>query len=254
MLPNLPKPDISTGVDAGWQLSMDESQPSADDSSSLPAPGADPGGGSDDLRGCFHTLLRNLPWPSRDAARRITTVGVTSCYRREGVSTIAIQTARTAAGSQNHRVLLVDANLTYPAVHQVLGLSLTPGLAEVVLNEQALIPAVRGTPQRLFVLTAGEGEPVRVYGAADRWSEVLAKLRQNFDLVVFDLPAISEVGSAMYLFGLLDGVILVVEHEQVRREAAQQKRQDLMRANANILGVAFNKRKEHIPAWLYRSL
>jgi hypothetical protein len=136
-----------------------------------------------------------------------------------------------------------------------LDLGLGPGLAEVIVDQRPVSAAMQILlPGRLWVLTAGCGEPGRVYGATDRWRSVLGNLKQGFDLVVLDLPATGEAASAMHLFGLLDGLVLVVEHERVRWEVAQKTRQGLIRARANVLGVAFNKRTEHIPAWLYRTL
>lgn len=209
----------------------------------------------DEFQEYFQTLLRNLPWPSRGSARRLTTVGLTSCYRREGVSTIAVRTALAAARTVGHHVLLVDANLTHPSVHELFHVRREPGLANVVLDdhplEAALQPLVAG---RLSLLTAGRGGSAGAWAAVAGWATLLARLQQDFALAVFDLPATSEIGSAMQLFGLFDGVVLVVEHERVRWEVAQRKRQGLLRAQANLVGVAFNKRTEHIPAWLYRTL
>ena len=209
----------------------------------------------DDVREHFRRLLRNLPWPGGGTARRITTVALTSCVRGDGVSTCAALTAVTAAGAGNHKVALIDANLAHPAVHRRFGIEVAPGLAEVVSGHRppsAVLHAV--WPGRLWVLTAGQAEPGRLYGDTERWARILAEMAHEFDLVVLDMPAIGDVASAMHLFGLFDGVVLVVEHERVRWEVAQKKRQGLLRARANLVGVAFNKRTEHIPAWLYRTL
>lgn len=247
--PTRPSTDVA---DASWQYTVgtpDEQQPDLNSEPHLHSLGDE-----QDVPECFRTLLRNLPWPGSGLTRRLTTLGVTSFYRGEGVSTIAAQTALAAAAAGSYRVLLVDGNLAAPAVHRVFRQDLSPGLADVVLDHHPLPAAIRRTGEHLAVLTAGCGEPARVYEPAARWTSILNSLKQNFDLVVFDLPATSEANSAWHLFGMFDGVVLVVEHERVRWEAAYQKRQTLLRANANVLGVAFNKRTEHIPAWLYRTL
>jgi Mrp family chromosome partitioning ATPase len=202
----------------------------------------------------FRALLRNLPWPADGATRRITTLGITSCYRHEGVTTVAAHTALAATGSRDQRVLLVDANLPNPSLHRFFGARSGPGLKEVILEQLPLDAALCETASGVQLLTAGQGELARLYEATDRWRELLTQLKRDFDLVILDLPAASEAGTAMHLFSLVDGVLLVVEHERVRWEAAQQKRHSLRRANANLIGVAFNKRIEHIPAWVYRTL
>jgi Mrp family chromosome partitioning ATPase len=208
----------------------------------------------EDRQDYFRALLRHLPWPADGATRPITTLGVTSCYRHEGVTTVAAHTALAAAGARNQRVLLVDANLSNASLHRLFGVSSVPGLKEVILEQLPLDAVLCESSGGVHLLTAGQGDPARVYEATDRWRELFAQLKRDFDLVVIDLPAASEAGTAAHLFSLVDGVLLVVEHERVRWEAAQQKRLGLRRAKANLVGVVFNKRIEHIPAWLYRTL
>jgi succinoglycan biosynthesis transport protein ExoP len=49
---------------------------------------------------------------------------------------------------------------------------------------------------------------------------------------------------------LLDGVVLVVEAERTRTYAVQNMASSLRGAGVNLLGVAMNKRREHVPTWL----
>ena len=51
-----------------------------------------------------------------------------------------------------------------------------------------------------------------------------------------------------------DGVVLVVESEKTRWEVAESARKWIKSGNGNVLGVVLNKRKYHIPNWLYRRL
>ena len=72
--------------------------------------------------------------------------------------------------------------------------------------------------------------------------------------MVFDLPAATESSSAIRLAGMLDGVLLVVETERIRREVARHVAGQLSQSGATLLGVVLNKRQQHVPHWLYRTL
>jgi len=195
----------------------------------FPSPGAaapDPAADADGPD-YFHALLRNLPWPSSGSARCVRTVGMTSCYRGEGVSTIAIHSAIAAAGSGNYSVLLVDANFADPKVHRVFDLPAAPGLAEALSSGESCRGTVRRTRQNnLSVLPTGNGDAARLYEAMDRFAALVAELKNDFDLTIFDMPASGQASPASHLFRLFDGVVLVVEDERVRWEVAQRLQRD----------------------------
>jgi len=201
------------------------------------------------------TVLRGLEWPTGGAAPK--TLGLTSCESGEGVSTLAVQVAVAAASCGELRILLVDANLLRPAVHRFFDRQPQPGLAEILLGQAKFSESVQPAPVAgLSLLAAGACRPEglsRVYDSP-RWPELMERLRQDFSLVVFDLPAAARTTAVMRLAGLLDGVLLVVEAERVRWEAAQRFEEMLHRAGAHLLGAVLNKRRRHLPGWLDRRL
>ena len=210
---------------------------------------------ADETQEYYQALLRGLPWPGNGLARRVRTVGLTSCYSGEGVSMVASRAAAAAAGSGTYNALLVDANVGRPSLHSAFDLSLTPGLSEVLSEEASCGAAVQQTRQsHLSVLTAGSAAITGVYEAVDRLNVLLGELKKGFDLVVFDMPAVGQVPSSLEWFRLFDSVVLVVEDERVRWQVGQRTAKSLRRAGANLAGVAFNKRHEHIPNWLYKTL
>jgi len=70
------------------------------------------------VREYCRALLRRLEWPSGGSSRSLRTLGVTSCTGGEGVSTVAAHLAAAAAAWGTYSVLLVDANLLGPSVHE----------------------------------------------------------------------------------------------------------------------------------------
>jgi capsular exopolysaccharide synthesis family protein len=213
-------------------------------------------GFSADVQEYALTILRGVGWPmGGNAAPRV--LGLTSCERGEGVSILATQLAVAAASCGTHRVLLVDANLHCPSAHRILDRELTPGLADILFGRSKLSEGIQAAPvANLSLLTAGtvhDEALSRVYDCP-HLPELIGNLRQEFSLVVFDLPATANTSAAFRLAGMLDGVLLVVEAERVRWEAAQRVGELLHRSNAHLLGAILNKRRRHLPGWLDRRL
>jgi capsular exopolysaccharide synthesis family protein len=204
----------------------------------------------------FQTLLRRIPWPSVAGRPQVSTLGVTSCTRGEGVSTVAANLATTAATLTASRVLLVDTNLENPTVHNSFGLSLGPGLAESLIDGTRLITNVQSLGNSsLEVLTAGRrtGTTFEAFHQPNLLP-LVAALKENYDLVIFDMPATVQSSGAARLAGMLDGVLLVVAAEETRCEVAKRTKDLLTRDNTNLLGVVLNKQQQHVPNWLYRTL
>ena len=211
---------------------------------------------SAELRERYCTLLRRLPWPGNDPAQGVRAVGVTSCCSGEGVSTVAAQLAVTAASCGERRVLLVDAHAARPAVHAAFGVPLAPGLSEVACNAADLSTAVRPSALgNLWLLPAGHanGQPFPDYGLP-AWDEIVAAVRQDYQLIVFDMPAARQTSAVIALARLLDGVLLVIEAERLGHDVLLPMKEMLLESDVRLLGAVLNKRRQYVPAWLHRML
>jgi Mrp family chromosome partitioning ATPase len=144
---------------------------------------------------------------------------------------------------QERRVVLVDANLSQPAVARRFGAVPVPGLVECVCGGESAREALQPTSvQNLFVLPAGQMRvsPARVYDSTDL-AAVADELAGHCELVVFDLPPLGRASCANRLPAALDGVLLVVEAEGVHWEVAQRAKELLQYAGARIVGCVLNK-------------
>ena len=182
-------------------------------------------------------------------------IGVTSCVRREGVSVVAANLASCAADLSPGKVLLVDANPRRAAVASRFGVRPSPGLADCLSGELAAQECITGTThENLFVLPAGPSDPHPGRFADARAIHLTENLRQDFELIVIDLPPASEMDETVLASQLVDGFLLVLESERTRRQVAQRVKRQFEQVNARVLGVVLNKRKNHIPGWLYHRL
>ncbi|MBD3275800.1 MAG: P-loop NTPase [Candidatus Marinimicrobia bacterium] len=182
-------------------------------------------------------------------------IGVTSSHGGEGVSTVAVNLAKVLAISREEQVLLADANYLKPAIHTEFQIAQAPGLGEAIWEDADLELVIRPTPkENLFVLPAGAVNRGPFQFDPRRFPAVYQALTAKFHHIVFDLPPAGESSAVLKLASHLDGIILTVQAERVRYEVAKKTKERLKVAGANILGGVLNRRKYHIPEWLYRTL
>ncbi|MBN9758121.1 Tyrosine-protein kinase EpsD [Pseudonocardia sp. Ae406_Ps2] len=155
-----------------------------------------------------------------DGARRLRTavtarggnravLAVASAVRGEGRTTTALALAAAFAGTE--RVAVVEADLRNPGIAGLLGLPPDRGLAEVLAGRATLGDAMlRWDAAGVDVLVAGgpgAGLGADLQGPA--MAGVLALLRERYDVVLVDGPAVRESSEAVELARLADGVLLV---------------------------------------------
>jgi succinoglycan biosynthesis transport protein ExoP len=187
------------------------------------------------------------------AGQPVRAVGLTSCYRHEGVSTVSAVVALAAACQR--KVLLLDANLTHPSIHRRFRVDTAPGVLQAIGGEVLPTDCIQTSSLGVSVITAGcEPGPAATFLRADLALPLLQNLALHFDLILLDLPAISDDSSALELSTIMDGVVFVVESERVHRQAAQRTMSRLQQSGVQLIGAVFNKRRDYTPGWLYRML
>jgi Mrp family chromosome partitioning ATPase len=155
----------------------------------------------------------------------------------EGSSTIARSFA-WAAAAQQANVLLAD------------GARLAAGVAA---GERP--PAGRGRPEVIPVDVAVQGGvSLGTLGGTSPDRRALADLRARFSLVVVDSPGGVDAAESIAIPPEAHRVVLVVEAERTRRPVVQRALARIADAGGRSLGVVLNRRRYHIPAWLYRRL
>ncbi|MGE5293766.1 MAG: GumC family protein [Solirubrobacterales bacterium] len=184
-------------------------------------------------------------------------IGVMSCSRCEGVSTVAANLASSLSEMADGGVLLVDANPHDPSIHRIFQTGLSPGLLDVLIPGQTddgdgkIIHQAAGLN---FVTAGGADHPSAKPPNLERLIRFLQLAKEDYRFIVVDMPALDEDGSVVRLAGSCDGLVLVVETERLRWEAVSKARQQLEQWNTNVLGVLLNKRRFPVPSWVYAVL
>lgn len=166
---------------------------------------------------------------------------VTSPGRGEGKSLTAANLALTMAQDFQTRVCVVDANLRHPSLHGLLGVSDTPGLADVLSGSAALADAVvRFEDQSVAFLPAGHppSHPAEMLGST-AMRRTLEVLRTQFDRIVIDAPSAGPLADIGILAPMVDGVLLVVRAGVTTKPSIQEAVATI--AGDKLLGVVLNE-------------
>jgi capsular exopolysaccharide synthesis family protein len=204
-----------------------------------------------DVEEAYQRLGTNLLGPGREAGV-LRDLMVVSSLHGEGTTTTAALYASTLAKRKKLDVLLIEANFRTPALEQVFPIRRNGGFAELIAGSQDLETVVQPTPQpNLFVVTSGhyETSPSNVL-EAPRMSEVLARLHERFQFIVFDSAPVNVYTDAQILGGRVDATVFVIEADRTRIDEVQRAKRQLERAGAKMLGVLLNRRKSYLPTFL----
>jgi capsular exopolysaccharide synthesis family protein len=173
-----------------------------------------------------------------------------------GCSRICASVAETLARNDRGRVCLVEANFRSPALPGMFGVTNHYGLTEALLHEGPIDGFTRPLNQEnLWLLSSGTvaaDSPSLL--ATDHLRERIAELRQQFDFVIVDAPPLNRYSDAVALGQLSDGVVMVIEANATRREAAVAVVENLRSVNVPILAAVLNKRTFPIPEKIYNLL
>jgi capsular exopolysaccharide synthesis family protein len=169
-------------------------------------------------------------------------VVVTSAEPNQGTSTVVANLGRTLAQS-GRSVLVVDANLRTPMLHEIYGLPNEDGVSDFLSDsstesEPSLLPT---SVPRLWMVPAGTAtrDPAMLLGSPqmERW---VLEVGKGFDYVLFDSPAVLAVTDALALARNADAILLVTRPD-AHRERLSVAHRELHRLNARFLGIVVNK-------------
>jgi len=143
--------------------------------------------------------------------RGVKTLMVSSAMPSEGKTLTATNLALTFSESYNRRVLIIDADLRRPTVHQMFDLPNLTGLGEGLRDEREHpLPLIQVSP-RLTVITAGRPDPDPMGALTSaRMRRVLSEAAELFDWVIVDTPPVGLLPDGRLLTGMVDGALLVI--------------------------------------------
>jgi capsular exopolysaccharide synthesis family protein len=195
------------------------------------------------FREAFRSLCTNIRLLGSD--RSIGSFVITSSVGGEGKSTVAANLAQTAA-AMGQQVLLVDTDLRHPRIHNQTGVMNAYGLTDIIATDMDLGNAIQRSPleDNLFVLTAGPvpPDPIRLL-ASRKMQDLMEKLQETFDLVIYDALPLLEFADANLLAAHTSGVVLITGLGKLKRSDLEQALEKLRVSGIPVLGTVVNGAK-----------
>ncbi|HWR52631.1 MAG TPA: polysaccharide biosynthesis tyrosine autokinase [Bryobacteraceae bacterium] len=192
------------------------------------------------LANSFRTALTSILFCGQNGERPRVLV-LSSANPGEGKSTFTANLGISIA-EINMRVLLIDGDLRRPRLHDIFQIENSKGFAEALRQPPG--SSVAGfiqatTTPGLFVMPSGSVRPTTLL-YSQRLPELIATVRNDFDMVLIDTPPILQIPDARVLGRCADAVILVVRAARTTRDEALLACDRLAEDGTEVLGTILN--------------
>jgi len=186
----------------------------------------------------------------------VKTILFTGTAHGDGCTTTAASFANTMAQFCRLNVLLIDANLRSPKLHEIFNVEYNQGLADLLTREEDKASLFKKVGHgNLYLIPCGKKNsgPLAIFEPT-RFDNTLNLMREKFDYVILAAPPVNSYAETKVMGKKVDGVVLVIESGKTRKQVALKAKQDLEDAGAKVLGPILNRRKHYIPEWIYQRL
>jgi hypothetical protein len=219
------------------------------------------GNGSDGQRHSLKLLLANL-WSGTQKLREGAAIAFTSASLGEGVSHVTQLFAVEMARSTGRRTLIVNAE-RLPSLGVEDYLQMPGNCHPTNIENLWVLPARKARkkirvirsdedqelPKRSFLMRVGkQGEEI------DTGLDSIDAMRLSFNNILIDCGSLRNSSDAVVSAASVDGVVVVVEAGQARREEILNAQRTIETAGGKFLGFVLNKRRYPVPEWLYKRL
>jgi capsular exopolysaccharide synthesis family protein len=173
------------------------------------------------------------------------TLLVTSSVPAEGKTTTVVNTA-TVLAQTGAKVLVIDADMRRPRLHQVFGTNNDAGLSSILSSQMSEAEVLSMVTQyedtNIYLMSSGAipPNPAELLGS-DQFRNLLKTVSGTFQHVIIDSPPIASFTDGVLISSMVDGVLLVVQGGKTSKQVVKRTRQMLHEIGAKIVGVVLNK-------------
>jgi capsular exopolysaccharide synthesis family protein len=173
------------------------------------------------------------------AERGIKVLMISSAVASEGKTLTSTNIALTLSESYGKRVLIIDADLRRPTLHQIFNLPNLTGLSDALRSEKDRTVPLTQVASRLSALTAGRPESDPMGGlTSPRMRRIVQEAAALFDWVIIDTPPAGLLPDAKLITQLAEAAILVIRSGRAPVQLVMQAVESLGRDR--IVGVVLN--------------
>ena len=194
------------------------------------------------FREALDLIYENLKLSSVNSPLR--TLAITSAVAGEGKSTFILGLALSVARHEQ-RVLVIDADLRCPSLHQPFNFNNHSGLANYLAGEtdQPVIEQVSFLGETIDVITSGSkpADPVKLLSSA-KLRYFIEQQEQNYDLILVDTPPVIGMVDAIKVASICDSAVLMMRLDKVKVSELQEA--TTLLSELKVLGIVANDSKE----------
>ena len=196
------------------------------------------------LRHMVSRLMQANAWPAH--------VSVIAALREEGVTYTATAIAATIASDWNKTVAVIELNWHTPGLAALLNTTTSPGVAGLLNGSEMDSALITTALPNLFFLPAGEliAEQRSVTSRSAALASIIDQVKQRFDLVLLDIPAVLTTSDAIPLASLGAACLIVARQGVTPKSKVQAALDDVK--HLPMLGVVLNRVKLKTPRFIRR--
>lgn len=169
-------------------------------------------------------------------------IAITSPNPGEGKTTTVVNTS-ISLSQTGGQVLIIDADMRKPRIHQVFGDKNEVGLSSFLSGNIDIDSVLkRSTLSNLYYIPSGPipPNPTELIGS-EIFRKMIESLEKRFNHIVIDCPPVLGFADSIILSTYVDGLILVVSGGKTPKETLKRAKEGLQQVNARILGVVINR-------------
>ena len=177
-------------------------------------------------------------------------ISVTSSLHSEGKSVTCVNLAVSLAKDLESKVVIIDCDLRKGSIHELLGISSVPGMAEVLASDYDYTVALHPTKiDNLFVIPRGAPpeNPAELLDSK-KMKLVLEQLRaESISYVIIDTPPVITFTDASIICSKADAVALVVQAHRTQEAVVKKAKNLIQQAHGKFLGFILTQTDYYIP-------
>lgn len=185
----------------------------------------------------------------------IKTIMLTSAQKGEGVTTTIANLGLYLAHVAKYKVLLIDANLRYPQLHELFKIKNEKGLGNILEDKNTFDNSVEHVSAYLSILPAGKTNfnPITLLDS-QKMDEIFKVAKEQYKVILVDSPALLDHSDALFISSYTDAACPVVSEGKTRRQIVEMSLEQLHKKKSNVIGAVLNNRTFSIPKAIYERL
>jgi protein-tyrosine kinase len=141
--------------------------------------------------------------------RGLKSLMISSALPREGKTLTITNLALTLGGAYGRRVLVVDADLHRPSIHEMFGIGNERGLSDALRSSDSPLAAIQ-VSAGVSVVPAGRPESSSAVLSSGRLRPLIVEASMHYDWVLLDSPPVAMLTDAQVIARAVDGVLFVI--------------------------------------------